>query len=82
MLQDAKSVRYYQRITDSLTDHWNRGYRTEELRLYLEGYIAALRHTDSLEPYQINRLEQETLRYLLDVSNFVMLEPERDPDFF
>lgn len=82
MLQDARSVRYYQRITDSLTDHWNRGYRTEELRLYLEGYIAALRHTDALEPYQINRLEQEALRYLLDTSNFVMPEPERDPDYF
>lgn len=82
MLQDARSVRYYQRITDSLTDHWNRGYRTEELRLYLEGYIAALRHTDALEPYQTNRLEQEALRYLLDTSNFVMPEPERDPDYF
>ncbi|MBE7385376.1 MAG: hypothetical protein F6J95_028750 [Leptolyngbya sp. SIO1E4] len=82
MLQDAKSVRYYQRITDSLVDHWNRGYRTEELRLYLEGYIAALRHADVLEPYQTNRLETEVLRYLLDPSNFVMVEPERDPDYF
>lgn len=82
MLQDARSVRYYQRITDSLTDYWNRGYRTEELRLYLEGYLAALRHTDSLEPYHINRLEAEALRYLLDGSNFTMLQPEPDRDYF
>ena len=82
MLQDAKSVRFYQRITDALVDHWNRGYHTEELRFYLEGYIAALRHADALEPYHINRLEQETLRYLLDTSNFVMPEPEPDHDYF
>ncbi len=78
MLQDAKTVRYYQRITDALVDHWHRGYRTDELRLYLEGYLAALRHADAIEPYHINRLEQETLRYLLDPSNFV--EPQAEPD--
>jgi hypothetical protein len=56
MLQDAKAIRYYQRITDALVDHWNRGYRTTELRLFLEGYLAALRHADALEPYWVNRL--------------------------
>lgn len=80
MLQDARSVRYYQRITDSFVDQWNRGYRTEELRLYLEGYIAALRHADAIEPYLINRLEQEALRYLLDSSNFAI--PQPDPDYY
>jgi len=82
MLQDAKAVRYYQRITDSLVDYWNRGYHTEELRLYLAGYLAALRHSDALEPYQINRLEEETLRYILDPSNFAMPQTEPDPDYF
>jgi hypothetical protein len=48
MLQDAKAIRYYQRITDALVDHWNRGYRTTELRLFLEGYLAALRLADAL----------------------------------
>jgi hypothetical protein len=81
MLQDALSVRFYQRITDSLVDFWNRGYRTDELRLYLEGYLAALRHADALEPYQINRLEEEALRFLLDSSNFLMPLPEPDPDY-
>ena len=82
MLQDARSVRYYQRITDSFVDHWYRGYRTDDLRLYLEGYIAALRHADALEPYQINHLETEAMRFLMDPSNFIMPEPERDPDYF
>ncbi|MBE9141441.1 hypothetical protein IQ254_30340 [Nodosilinea sp. LEGE 07088] len=76
MLQDAKSIRYYQRITDAFVDQWNRGYRTSELRLYLEGYLAALRHSDSLEPYWVNRLEEDAIRYLNDVSNFAIPLPE------
>ncbi|MDY7024427.1 MAG: DUF6761 family protein [Cyanobacteriota bacterium] len=82
MLQDARSVRYYQRITDALVDHWNRGYRTDELRLFFEGYLAALRHSDALEPYLVHRLEDEVLRFLLDPSNFQRTEPEFDRDYY
>ncbi|MBF2034081.1 MAG: hypothetical protein IGR92_01060 [Leptolyngbyaceae cyanobacterium T60_A2020_046] len=82
MLQDAKSIRYYQRVTDALVDHWNRGYRTDELRLYLEGYITCLRHSDALEPYHINRLEQEALKFLLDPSNFAVPQAEPDLDYY
>lgn len=82
MLQDARAIRYYQRITDALLEQWNRGYRTDELRLYLEGYLSALRHADALEPYLIHRLEEETLRFLHDSSNFFMPEPESEPDYF
>ena len=80
MLQDAKAIRYYQRITDALVDHWNRGYRTTELRLFLEGYLAALRHSDSLEPYWVNRLEEDAIRYLNDPSNFAI--PEAEPEIY
>ncbi|MFM7471227.1 MAG: hypothetical protein LVS60_18015 [Nodosilinea sp. LVE1205-7] len=76
MLQDARAIRYYQRITDAFVDHWSRGYPTTDLRLYLEGYLAALRHGDALEPYLIHRLEEEALRYLSDASNFAVPQPE------
>ncbi len=82
MLQDPQSIRYYQRITDSLVDHWHRGYRTDELRLYLEGYLTALRHGNVLEPYQVNQLEQEAWRYVSDASNFAIPEAQPDFDFF
>ena len=78
MLQDTQTVRCYQRITDALVDQWNRGYRTDDLRLYLEGYLAALRHTEVIEPYLINRLEEESIRFLHDQSNFVMPESKFD----
>ncbi len=82
MLQDAQSIRYYQQITDALNEQWNRGYRTDELRLYLDGYLAALRHTNAIEPYLIHRVEEEVMRYLYDVSNFEMLQPEPEPGYF
>ncbi|MEM1238864.1 MAG: DUF6761 family protein [Cyanobacteria bacterium P01_H01_bin.26] len=78
MLQDAKSIRYYQRITDALVDQWNRGYRSDELRRYIAGYLAALRHSDALEPYLIHRLEAEVIRFLSDSSNFAIAQPEPD----
>lgn len=78
MLQDAQSIRYYQRLTDALVDLWNRGYRYEELRHYMEGYIAALRHASAIEPFLIHRLEDEVTRYIYDPSNFEMTQSEPD----
>ena len=81
MLQDAQAIRHYQRITDALTEQWNRGYRLDELRLYLDGYLAALRNSNVLEPYLVHRLEDEAVRYLFDTSNFAIPEPEMEPDY-
>ncbi|EKU97258.1 hypothetical protein Lepto7375DRAFT_6436 [Leptolyngbya sp. PCC 7375] len=81
MLQDAKTIRYYQRITDALVDQWNRGYRNDDLRRYLEGYLAALRHSDALEPYLIHRLEDEVNRFLFDSSNFAVAQPQPEHDY-
>jgi hypothetical protein len=78
MLQDAKAIRFYQRITDALVDQWDKGYRTDELRLYIEGYMAALRHASALEPYLIHRLEEEINRFLYDSSNFAIPQPQPD----
>lgn len=79
MLQDALAIRYYQRLTDALVEQWNRGYRFDELRLYMDGYLAALRHSDAIEPYLINRLEEEAIRYVYDPSNFEV--PQSEPDY-
>ena len=81
MLQDARVIRYYQRITDTLVDYWNKGYRTDELRLYLEGYIASMRHSGAVESYLINQLEQEAIRFLYDSSNFAVAQPEVETDY-
>lgn len=82
MLQDTKTIRFYQRLTDGLVAQWNRGYRNDELRLYIEGYVAALRHSDAIEPYLINRLEEEVNRFLYDPGNFATPEPQPETDVY
>ena len=82
MLRDTQSVRYYQRLTDALVDLWHRGRRFEELRMYMDGYISALRHTNSLEPYLIHRLEEEVFRFLRDPSNFELPVPQTETDYY
>ncbi len=71
MLQDAIAIRHYQKITDSLVELSERGYQsTDEMRLFLDGYLAALRITNAVEVHHIHRLEEEVIRFLYDPSNF------------
>ncbi|MFB2898250.1 DUF6761 family protein [Aerosakkonemataceae cyanobacterium BLCC-F50] len=82
MLQDTQTIRHYQKLTDSLVEMWNRGYRFDSLRLYLDGYLAALRQSRALEPYHIHRLEEEATRYIYDPSNFELPLPEPESDYY
>lgn len=81
MLQDTQTIRYYQRLTDALVEMWSRGYRSDDLRMYLDGYLAALRHANSLEPFLIHRLEEEAVRFLYDPFNFATPQPEPETDY-
>lgn len=76
MLQDTLTIRHYQKLTDSFVELWNRGYRYDDLRMYLDGYLAAIRQTNAIEPYHIHRLEEELSRYINDISNFEMVLPQ------
>ena len=82
MLQDAQTIRYYQRLTDAFVELWNRGYRTDDMRMYLDGYLASLRQSNAIEAILIHRLEEEASRYLYDVSNFAVTQPEPEPDYY
>jgi hypothetical protein len=77
MLQDARLIRHYQVLTDSLVDMWHRGYQQpQELRGMVDGYLLALKTAKIFEPYEIYRLEEEVTRFLYDPSNFEMPMPE------
>ncbi|ACK72761.1 conserved hypothetical protein [Gloeothece citriformis PCC 7424] len=82
MLQDTQTIRYYQKLTDALVDMWNRGHRYEEMRSYMDGFIACLRMTNIVEPYIIHRLEEDAYRFLRDPSNFEMALPQPEPDYY
>ncbi|MEM8642460.1 MAG: DUF6761 family protein [Cyanobacteria bacterium P01_G01_bin.54] len=76
MLTDTQTIRHYQRLTDALVELWRRGNRFTELQLYIDGYLASLRHSNALEAYRIHRLEEEVLRFLRDPSNFELAFPQ------
>ncbi|APB32620.1 hypothetical protein GlitD10_0313 [Gloeomargarita lithophora Alchichica-D10] len=69
MLQDTQAIRFYQKLTDALVEFRQRGYSVDELRLYLDGYLAALRHSNHLEPYLVHRLEEDVVRFMYDPAN-------------
>jgi hypothetical protein len=81
MLQETETIRHYQKITDAAAELWNRGYRFEDIRMYLDGYLAALRMGNSIEAYQISRLEEEAVRYIYDPSNFEVPQLQRAVDY-
>ena len=79
MLQDYRLIRNYQSLTDAMVDLWHRGYRTDDLRLLINGYLLALRTQSAYEPFEMRRLEEEVNRFLYDSSNFEMPLLEREP---
>ncbi len=82
MLQDTQAIRYYQKITDAFARLWSSGYRMDDMRMYLDGYLAALRQSNAIEPFLIHRLEEEASRYLYDESNFLMTQTQPQPDYY
>jgi coproporphyrinogen III oxidase-like Fe-S oxidoreductase len=82
MLQNTATIRHYQKLTDAMGNLWDRGYRFDDLRLYLDGYLAALRATNHLEAYEVHRLEEEAVRYLYDPSNFALAQPQPEADYY
>ncbi|VEP17608.1 conserved hypothetical protein [Hyella patelloides LEGE 07179] len=82
MLQNNKSIRHYQKLTDSMVDLYHRGYRFEEIRMYMDGYLSCLRQTDLIEAYHIHNLEEEAFRFLRDPSNFEMTQTQIETDYY
>jgi hypothetical protein len=82
MLQDTATIRHYQKLSDAMVELWERGYRFDDIRLFLDGYLAALRHTNTIEAYQIHRLEEEIVRYLYDPSSFEPMRPLPEADYY
>ncbi len=82
MLQDTQVIRYYQNLTDGMVDLWHRGRRYDEIQSYMDGYLACLRYSNTLEPYLIHHLEEEAWSFLRDPSNFALTQLQTEPDYY
>ncbi|MDJ0678511.1 MAG: hypothetical protein QNJ18_01450 [Xenococcaceae cyanobacterium MO_167.B52] len=82
MLQNTESIRYYQKLTDSMVDLWRRGYKFEEIRMYLDGYLSCLKQTNTMEAYLVHGLEEEVMGFLRDPSNFELSISQPETDYY
>ena len=76
ILQDPQTIRHYQKITDGMVELWRKRYSYEEIRLYLDGYVACLRSSNFVEQYLIHRLEEQALIFceILPTLNWLLLK--------
>ncbi len=79
MLQDYRLIRHYQALTDALVDFYRRGYNPADLRLLVDGYLLSLRTAGVLEPYEIHRIEEDVVRFMMDPSNFSDPDEQLEP---
>ena len=76
-LQDPDAIRHFQSLCDACQELALRHHGPSELRLYADGYLHALRRTQSLDPLTQRRFEDLVDRWIRDPSSFV--GPDGDP---
>ena len=70
-LQDPQAIRHFQSLCDACQELTHRYHGPSELRLYADGYLHALRRSDSLDPRELAKLELLIERWILDPSSFI-----------
>ena len=70
-LDDPDAIRHFQSLCDACQELTTRYHSPSELRLYADGYLHALRRSDSLDPRELAKLELLIERWILDPSSFI-----------
>jgi len=70
-LQHPRAIRHFQSLCDACQELTHRYHTPSELRLYADGYLHALRRSESLDPREIAKLEALIDRWILDPSSFI-----------
>ena len=68
--ENPKAIRHFQSICDNCQDLINQ-YRTQsDIKLFSDGYLQALRNSNTLEPKDQEKLEALIDRWIRDPSSF------------
>ena len=65
------AIRHFQSICDNCQDLINQHYTQSDIRLFSDGYLQALRNSNSLESKDQEKLERLIYRWLQDPSSFI-----------
>jgi hypothetical protein len=77
-MESTRVIRYYQYLTDNLMELYQRGYQPSELRLFLDGFLSALRHSE-LDLADVNSIEERARSFLYqvqDIAPYLETEPQ------
>ncbi len=76
------AIRHFQSICDTCQDLVTRFHTPAELKLYSDGYLQALRNSNSLEQRDQEKLEILIERWIMDSSSFIDPNKGQNKGFF
>ena len=71
IFEDTEAIKHFQSICDACQELISRYHSPSELKLYVDGYIDALRKTKRLSAKDQEKLEILVNRWIMDPSSFV-----------
>ena len=80
--ENPKAIRHFQSICDGCQDLVSHFHTPSDLRLYCDGYLQALRNSNSLERSDQDKLERLIERWILDPSSFIDPGEDEKKGFF
>ena len=80
--ENPVAIRHFQSICDSCQDLVTRFHTPSDLKLYSDGYLQALRNSNSLELKDLEKLERLIERWILDPSSFIRPGGDQNKGFF
>ena len=80
--ENPKAIRHFQSICDNCQDLINQYHTPSELKLFSDGYLQALRNSNSLELKDQEKLEELTERWIRDPSSFINPKDKPNSQFY
>ena len=80
--ENPLAIRHFQSICDSCQDLVTRYHTPSDLKLFSDGYLQALRNSNSLELKDQEKLERLIERWILDPSSFINPDDDKNKGFF
>ena len=80
--ENPKAIRHFQSICDNCQDLINQNYNQSDIKLFSDGYLQALRNTNSLELKDQEKLERLIDKWIKDPSSFLGPDGKQMRQFF
>ena len=80
--ENPKAIRHFQSICDNCQDLINQNYNQSDIKLFSDGYLQALRNSNSLELKDQEKLERLIDKWIKDPSSFLGPDGKQMRQFF